>query len=260
MSKEPLSESSEKQEETKNPKPRKGISRRQFIAGTVGGVVVGAVAGAAAGSLGFPKTITQTETATQTQTKTATATQVQTQTATATQTATQTVATTATTTVAPPGPALTTLNVNGKNYNLQIDPNWTLQRALQFKLGLTGAKTMCDRGQCGSCTVIIDNRAVLSCTTLAAECVGRSIQTVEGIAADPKWAPLIHSYMKWECSQCGYCTPGFVVTAKALLAKNPNPTVDQIKKALSGNICRCGTYLNHPPAITEAAAAIRGGS
>jgi len=220
-------------------------------------VVVGAVAGAAVGSLGFPKTVTQTST--ETLTKTATA--LETTTATQTQTATQTATTTATTTVAPPGPVVTTLNINGQNYDIpSLDPSWTLQRTLQFKLGLTGAKTMCDRGECGSCTVIVDNKAVLSCTTLAVETVGRTIQTVEGIAADPKWAPLIQSYMKWDCMQCGYCTPGFVVTAKAFLASNPSPTVDQIKQALSGNICRCGTYPRHPTAIMEAAANMKGGS
>lgn len=243
------SESSEKPKEIKK---KKGITRREFIAGTVGGVVVGAAVGATAGSLGFPKTVTQTETETQIATTTQTATQ--------TQTATETETTTSTTTVAPPGPTLTTLNVNGQNYSLQIDPTSTLQYVLQFQLGLTGAKSMCDRGECGSCTVIINNKAVLSCTTLAVECVGKSIQTVEGIAADPNWAPLIQSYTKWDCMQCGYCNPGFVVTAKAFLVNNPNPTIDQVKQALSGNICRCGTYPRHPTAVMEAAPLIKPGS
>ena len=150
-------------------------------------------------------------------------------------------------------PVVTSLNVNGRQYDLVIEPHWTLQRTLQYKLGLTGAKQMCDRGVCGSCTVIIDGRAVLSCTTLAVECQGKKIETVEGIAADPKWRPLIQSYCKWDAMQCGYCTPGFVVSAKAFLEKNPDPTEEEARKALAGNICCCGTYPRHPVAIIEAA-------
>ena len=157
-------------------------------------------------------------------------------------------------------PAVTKLKVNGKDYEVLIEPHWTLQRTLQFKLGLTGAKQMCDRGACGSCSVIIDGRAVLSCMTLAVECEGKSIETVEGIAANRKWKPLIDSYCKWDAMQCGYCTPGFVVSAKALLDKNPNPTEDQCKQALAGNICCCGTYPRHPIAIMEAAQVIKPGA
>jgi aerobic-type carbon monoxide dehydrogenase small subunit (CoxS/CutS family) len=157
-------------------------------------------------------------------------------------------------------PATVNLKVNGKNHQLQIEPNWTLQRTLQFKLGLTGAKQMCDRGVCGSCTVIIDGRAVLSCTTLAVECEGKEIETVEGIAANKKWNSLIQSYCKWDAMQCGYCTPGFVVSAKALLEKNPNPTESDCKQALAGNICCCGTYPRHPTAIMEAAQVMKGGA
>jgi xanthine dehydrogenase YagT iron-sulfur-binding subunit len=157
-------------------------------------------------------------------------------------------------------PVTTRLNVNGKDCEVLIEPHWTLQRTLQFRLGLTGAKQMCDRGACGSCTVIIDGRAVLSCMTLAVECEGKPIQTVEGIAADPRWRPLIDAYCKWDAMQCGYCTPGFLVSAKALLDKNPNPTEEECKQALAGNICCCGTYPRHPTAIIEAAPAIKGGA
>jgi aerobic-type carbon monoxide dehydrogenase small subunit (CoxS/CutS family) len=152
------------------------------------------------------------------------------------------------------------LKVNGKEQQVQIEPNWTLQRTLQFKLGLSGAKQMCDRGVCGSCSVIIDGRAVLSCTTLAVECEGKEIETVEGIAANKKWNALIQSYCKWDAMQCGYCTPGFVVSAKALLDKNPNPTENDCKQALAGNICCCGTYPRHPTAIMEAAQIMKGGA
>ena len=157
-------------------------------------------------------------------------------------------------------PVTTKLHINNKDCEVLIEPHWTLQRTLQFRLGLTGAKQMCDRGVCGSCTVIIDGRAVLSCTTLAVECEGKSIQTVEGIAADSKWKPLIDSYCKWDAMQCGYCTPGFVVSAKALLEKNPKPTEDDCKQALAGNICCCGTYPRHPTAIMEAAPQISKGA
>jgi aerobic-type carbon monoxide dehydrogenase small subunit (CoxS/CutS family) len=157
-------------------------------------------------------------------------------------------------------PVTAKLHINNKDCEVLIEPHWTLQRTLQFRLGLTGAKHMCDRGVCGSCTVIIDGRAVLSCTTLAVECEGKSIQTVEGIAADSKWKPLIDSYCKWDAMQCGYCTPGFVVSAKALLEKNPKPTEDDCKQALAGNICCCGTYPRHPTAIMEAAPQISKGA
>ena len=150
-------------------------------------------------------------------------------------------------------PVVVALNINGKKCEVLVAPHWTLQRTLQFRLGLTGAKHMCDKGVCGSCTVIIDGRPVLACTTLAVECVGTEIQTVEGIAADPKWKPLVDAYCRWDAMQCGYCTPGFLVTAKAFLDKNPNPTQEQCYEALAGNICICGTYPRHATAILEAA-------
>jgi len=149
-------------------------------------------------------------------------------------------------------PVVVALNLNGERCEALIEPHWTLQRTLQFRLGLTGAKHMCNKGVCGSCTVIMDGRAVLSCTTLAIECEGKTIQTVEGIAADPKWKPLIDAYCKWDAMQCGYCTPGFLVSAKALLDKNPNPTEQECREALAGNICICGTYPRHATAILEA--------
>jgi len=148
------------------------------------------------------------------------------------------------------------MNLNGRSCEVLIEPHWTLQHALQFRLGLTGTKHMCDKGVCGSCTVIINGRAVLACTTLAIECEAKSVQTIEGIAADPKWKPLIDSYCRWDAMQCGYCTPGFLVSAKALLDKNPDPTVDECREALAGNICICGTYPRHSTAILEAARSI----
>ena len=144
------------------------------------------------------------------------------------------------------------MTVNGRACQLIIEPQQTLKEVLQYNLGLTGAKQMCDRGQCGSCTVILDGKPTLSCNTLAADCDGKTVETVEGIAVDPKWQPLIDAYCKWDAMQCGYCTPGFLVAAKALLDRNLHPTEQDIKEALSGNICICGTYPRHSQAILEA--------
>jgi xanthine dehydrogenase YagT iron-sulfur-binding subunit len=149
-------------------------------------------------------------------------------------------------------PVLLTLNVNKKTCELIIEPQLTLKQALQFHLGLIGAKEMCDRGACGSCTVIMDGKPTLSCNILAVECEGKVIETVEGIAVIPKWKPLIDAYCKWDAMQCGYCTPGFLVAAKALLDRNGNPSEQEISEALSGNICICGTYPRHSQAILEA--------
>jgi aerobic-type carbon monoxide dehydrogenase small subunit (CoxS/CutS family) len=147
--------------------------------------------------------------------------------------------------------ALIELVVNGETYELRIQSNWTLQHVLHNELGLTGAKDFCDRGVCGSCAVIMEGRPILSCMTLAIECDGKAIETIEGIAKAGH--PLIEAYVKHHCMQCGYCTPGFVVTAKALLDKNPNPKEEEVKEALAGNLCRCGTYPQHVKAVLEAA-------
>ncbi len=149
------------------------------------------------------------------------------------------------------------INVNGRKYSIQVEPNWPLRDVLRRKLGLTSVKDMCGgNGACGSCTVIMDGRPILSCMVLAIECDGAVIETAEGIA-DVKH-PLIEAYVRNWVAQCGYCTPGFLVTAKALLDRNPDPTADEIKEALSGNICRCGTYPVHIKAIQEAAKKLRG--
>ncbi len=149
------------------------------------------------------------------------------------------------------------LTINEQAHQLQVEPEWTLHYLIHDRLGLTGTKTFCDRGACGSCTVILDGRPVLSCMTLAIECDGKSIETIEGIAA--KQHPLIDAYVKHHAMQCGYCTPGFIVTAKALLDHNPDPTEMETREALAGNLCRCGTYPQHPKAVREAAQALREG-
>ena len=147
------------------------------------------------------------------------------------------------------------VTINGQKYTMQVEPDWTLYYLIHDLLGLTGTKLMCDRGACGSCTVILNGRPVLSCMTLAIECNGKHVETVEGIAAADH--PLIEEYVKHHCMQCGYCTPGFVVTAKAILDRNLCPTEEEIREALGGNLCRCGTYPQHPKAILEAAKSLR---
>jgi len=144
------------------------------------------------------------------------------------------------------------LTVNGEMYELSVKSNWTLQYVLHDKLGFTSIKDMCTgKGECGACTVIMEGRPILSCMALAIECDSKTIETVEGIARANH--PLIEAYVKYHCMQCGYCTPGFVATAKALLDRNSKPTEDEVKEALAGNLCRCGTYPQHVKAVLEAA-------
>ena len=148
------------------------------------------------------------------------------------------------------------LTVNGRVHNVQVKSNWPLRYVLREKLGLMSIKDFCGGyGACGSCTVIMDGRPVLSCMILAIECNGAAIETAEGIADSNH--PLVEAYIMNWTAQCGYCTSGFLVTAKALLDRNPDPTVDEIKEALAGNLCRCGTYPTHVKAILEASKKLR---
>ena len=150
-----------------------------------------------------------------------------------------------------------TMMVNGRPYSLHVEPNCTLRDVLRQKLGFTSVKDFCNGyGACGSCAVIMDGRPALSCMAIAADCDGAVIETAEGIA-DAKH-PLIEAYIMNWTAQCGYCTPGFLVTAKALLDRIPNPTVEDIKEALAGNLCRCGTYPAHIKAIQDAAKVLKG--
>jgi len=148
------------------------------------------------------------------------------------------------------------LVINGQVHVVQVEPEWTLYHLIHDHLGMTGSKQFCDRGACGSCTVIMDGFPVLSCMVLAIECDGKTIETVEGVARAGH--PLIEDYVEHHAMQCGYCTPGFVVTSKALLDRNPDPTEDEIRDALSGNLCRCGTYPQHIIAVREAAGKLSG--
>jgi aerobic-type carbon monoxide dehydrogenase small subunit (CoxS/CutS family) len=154
-------------------------------------------------------------------------------------------------TVVSPAAKTIRFTVNKWNYEMPVEPEWALRDVLRNQLGLLSIKDMCNGyGACGSCTVIMNGRPILSCMTLAIECDGMTIETAEGVAvARPD---LIEAYVMNHCMQCGYCTPGFVVTAKALLDRMPNPTEKDIKNAIGGNICRCGTYPQHILAINEA--------
>ena len=137
-----------------------------------------------------------------------------------------------------------TLNVNGETHELMVDPNWTLADVLRDKLGLMGTKLSCDIGDCGFCAVIMDGRPILSCLALAAMCEGQNITTIEALA-DPTTGelhPIQKAFNEHHGLQCGFCTPGFIMSAKVLLDKNPNPTLDEVKEAVSGVLCRCGNY------------------
>ena len=140
--------------------------------------------------------------------------------------------------------------VNGSEYKLLIEPNWTLSYVLRDKMGLTGTKIACEQGACGACTVIMDGRPILSCMTLAIECEGKNIETIEGVAK--KNHPILDAWVNTESVQCGFCTPGAIMNAKALLDKNPNPSDAEIKNALAGNVCRCGTYPRWVSAVKNA--------
>ena len=139
-------------------------------------------------------------------------------------------------------PVTTKLKVNGKEYEVLIEPHWTLQRTLQFKLGLTGAKPACERGECGACTVLVDGVARYSCLTLAVEAEGHEITSIEGLAEGEQLSPLQQAFVEEDAYQCGYCTPGQIMAVEGLLRHNPAPSAEEIRVGVSGNLCRCGTY------------------
>ena len=152
-----------------------------------------------------------------------------------------------------PGKAPVTLKINGVNKALNIEPRLTLLDALRDELELTGAKRVCDRTTCGACTVIVNGKSVYSCTMLAIEAQGKDIQTIEGLSEPGKLHPLQQAFVDNDAQQCGYCTPGFVMACKAFLDKNTNPSVEQVRKGLGGNLCRCGTYVGITQAVLQTA-------
>src|SRR5437868_15414525 len=153
-----------------------------------------------------------------------------------------------------PGDVPVSLTVNGKRLDLKIEPRVTLLDALRNRADLTGNKRVCDRGACGACTMIVDGRTVYSCSTLAIEVQGKQIRTVDGLANGASLHPVQQAFCDVDALMCGFCTPGFVMATVALLEKIPNPTEQQIRHGLDGNICRCGTFVR----ILEAANAAKG--
>jgi xanthine dehydrogenase YagT iron-sulfur-binding subunit len=149
------------------------------------------------------------------------------------------------------------LNVNGKDFNLNLPARTTLAEALRNNLGLTGTKIGCNRAMCGSCTVIMDNRPIFACTVLAVEALNKKIETIEGLEIGEKLHPIQDAFIEFDAVQCGICIPGMVMSAKALLDNNLDPTESEIKTAVSGNLCRCGTYPNTVKAVIAAARHLR---
>jgi len=152
-----------------------------------------------------------------------------------------------------------TLDINGKKRNVKVEPRVTLLDALRNRLDMTGAKRVCDRGTCGACTMIVSGKVVYGCSVLAVDAVGKPIQTIEGLAPEGQLHPISKAFVNHDAQQCGYCTPGFIMATKGFLDRNPAPTVEQIDKGLSGNLCRCGTYMGMKAAVLEAAKEIKNG-
>ena len=134
------------------------------------------------------------------------------------------------------------LKVNGINYQVEVEPWRTLVEVLRETLGLTGTKKSCNEGECGACTVMMDGRPVASCLVLAMDAQGKEIVTIEGISKGEKLHPIQEAFLKYGAIQCGFCTPGMVMSAKAFLDENPKPTSAEVRKAISGNLCRCTGY------------------
>jgi xanthine dehydrogenase YagT iron-sulfur-binding subunit len=152
-----------------------------------------------------------------------------------------------------------TLNINGAAKQASVEPRMTLLDTLRNELDTTGAKRVCDRGTCGACTVMMDGKAVYSCSVLAVEAQGHKIETVESLAQGDKLHPVQQAFWDNDAQQCGFCTPGFVMATKAMLDKYPSPTDEQIQQNLGGNLCRCGTYHGIKAAVAQASTAMKGG-
>jgi aerobic-type carbon monoxide dehydrogenase small subunit (CoxS/CutS family) len=148
---------------------------------------------------------------------------------------------------------LVSLKVNGQVRRVDVLPHETLANTLRYKLGLTGTKLSCDRGECGACTVMVGDTAIYSCTTLTHSVADKEITTVEGIAKNGQLHPVQKAFIEEIGPQCGYCTPGQVIAAVALLKANPNPTIEEARRAMSGNLCRCGSYEQYLAGVMRAA-------
>lgn len=153
-----------------------------------------------------------------------------------------------------------TLHINGHPLRLYAPQHWTLLEVLRYRLGLTGSKQGCDKGDCGACTVMRNGEAVLSCLTLAAACEGDAITTIEGLAAPDRLDPVQDAFDRCGALQCGFCQSGMMISARALLNENPTPSREDIDRALGGNLCRCTGYTKIIEAVQEAAKATGGTS
>ena len=160
--------------------------------------------------------------------------------------------------------AIISLNINKRTYNVKVESRTTLLSVLRDgidvngeRINLTGAKLVCDRGECGGCTVLMDGKTVYSCMNLALDAQGKEITTIESLADGDKLHPIQEAFIEHDALQCGFCTPGFVMSAKALLDEHPDPTLEEIKRGLAGNLCRCGTYPRIFEAVQTAAKRMR---
>jgi xanthine dehydrogenase YagT iron-sulfur-binding subunit len=152
-----------------------------------------------------------------------------------------------------PGEVPITLKINGQDRQVSVEPRVTLLDALRNRLDLTGAKKVCDRGTCGACTVLVDGNPVYSCSMLAIEATGKEITTIEGIGTPAHLNGVQKAFIEHDAQQCGFCTPGFVMASAAFVRQHPNATVEQVRKGLGGNLCRCGTYAGMMLAVADAA-------
>ncbi len=159
-----------------------------------------------------------------------------------------------------PGKVSVRLMINGRTEEVHIEPRRTLLDVLRKDLGLTGTKKGCDEGTCGACTVLADGKPIYTCMTLAVESEGKSIETIEGLEKDGRLHPIQQAFIDEDAVQCGFCTPGQVISTKALLDEHPEPGTDEIVAALTGNLCRCGTYPKIVKAVRRAAELLRRGT
>jgi len=150
-----------------------------------------------------------------------------------------------------------TFRVNGRRHRLKVEPRWTLLDVLREKLGLNGPKLGCGRGECGACTVLFDGQPRYACLTLAPEAEGKEITTIEGLMKGEELGPVQKAFLANDAMQCGYCTPGQIMAAEGLLRINPNPSLEEIRRQMSGNLCRCGSYAHIFKAVGDAAKTTR---
>ena len=158
-----------------------------------------------------------------------------------------------------PGAVPITLRINGTSHRLSVEPRVTLLDALRDRLAITGAKKVCDRATCGACTVLVNGKAIYACSMLAIDAQSRDIVTIEGLAPEGELHPVSAAFVDHDAQQCGFCTPGFVVATVAFLHRHPDPTYEEVKAGLGGNLCRCGTYVGLRQAALDAAQRMKGG-